>query len=106
MNPRIPVDGSGFYYRKNGFRVYSMEITWLALQGSVFQVRISFDKIVSSPSVEKLWAQLSKWGKVVANVAQSNTLEWPIPSEVSLWLVLPLSLLAPSKVMLHLKKKI
>ena len=47
-------------------------------------MRISFDKIVSSPSVEKLWAQLSKWGKVVANVAQSNTLEWPIPSEVSL----------------------
>lgn len=26
-NPRIPVDRSGFYYSKNGFKAYSMEIT-------------------------------------------------------------------------------
>ena len=26
-NPRIPVDRSGFYYIKDGFKAYSMEIT-------------------------------------------------------------------------------
>lgn len=73
MNPRIRVDESSFFYSKKVLRCTVWQLLDWHLEGRVSQVRISFDKIGSSPSIEKLWAQLSKWERVVASIAQFNT---------------------------------